>query len=314
MTADQMLDYVFNQLDEPSREDFERELASDPAGSDRVARLDGAVRRLIDDGDDYAPPVGLASATLALVERRKSRPQVQDFIPTRVPFRMADFAVAATVFFAAIFTLAVPILRSRAQMDQAACAFNLGRVGVSLAKYSTTHGTYPHVPASLPAGAYGVMLQDSHTLSDPGVLLCPTASRSKSPSALPDFERFQKLAASSPDACCRLFDGHFAYNVGYRSPNGQVAPVSDSLRSSVPVASDGPPWSDEEGVLDGNSPNHGGRGQNVLFTDGHVSFRRNRWIGPNDTDLFLNEAKLPAHGLTPEDSAVLPSGAPVRVR
>ena len=70
-------------------------------------------------------------------------------MPSRVPFRWADVAVAATVFFAATLTLTAPLIKSRAQMAQAACAFNLGKLGVSLAKYTSTHGTYPFVPGEL---------------------------------------------------------------------------------------------------------------------------------------------------------------------
>jgi hypothetical protein len=314
MTAQEMLDHVFHQQDEPDHPALERDLPNDPESAERLARLGRAVALLVDDGEDYPPPPDLAVRTLALVERRRSRPQVQDFVPSRVPFRLADLAVAATVFFAAVFTLSVPILRSRAQMDQVACAHNLGQIGVSLAKYSTTHGTYPNVPVNYPAGAYGVMLTDSKALHDPDMLLCPTTARERHAAPLPDLDRFHQIVATSPEAGRRLFDGHFAYNVGYRRPSGEAVPVSDIHPATVPVASDGPPWSEEGGVLDGNSPNHGGRGQNVLYSDGHVSWRRNRWISANDRDLYLNEERLPAPGLHATDSVVIPSVVPVRFK
>jgi len=276
MTAQDMLDYAFGLVEEPRREAFEMEMAADPALADRVTRLGASIARLVDDGEEIEPPADLADRTLALVERRRLRPHFQDYVPTRLPFRWADVAVAATVFLAAILTLSVPLMKSRAQMDQAACAFNLGKLGVSLAKYSSTHGSYPFVPASYPVGTYGVMLHDSNNLPDPSVLSCPSASKHPQRGTLPDFDKFRKLFAESPKACSAMLDGHFAYNIGYRRPTGEASPVPDAPMSLIPVASDSPGCDGEGHILDGNSPNHGGHGQNVLFTDGHVSWRRNR--------------------------------------
>jgi len=311
MTAQDLLDYTFHQLDEPNRDAFERALSADAELALRASRLGRSIARLLDDGDEVEPPAGLAARTVAVVERRKGRPQAGDFAPSRAPFRMADFAVAATVFFAAILTLSVPILRSRMQMDQAACSLNLNKLGVSLASYKTSHNGYPLVPAKMLVGTYGVMLQHARVLSDPSILSCPSAAKAGAgASALPAFEKFCELAKDSPDACRDIVHGHFAYNVGYRRPSGEAACMAASAGSAMPAAADAPGWSDDGGVLDGNSPNHGGRGQNVLYCDGHVRWSRNRWVSRHDSDLYLNEAKRPAAGLHAEDSAVMPSALP----
>jgi hypothetical protein len=312
MNAQEMLDYVFHQMDERSCDLAEHAIEADPALGDRLSRLRRSISLLVDDGEAYAPPPGLAARTVARVERRKSRPQVQDLIPVKAPFRMADFAVAATVFFAAVFTLSVPILKSRAQMDQAACAFNLGKLGVSLANYRNTHGGYPLVPVSHPAGSYAVMLQDSRTLSDPGVLVCPTCSKVKSPSSLPDYENFCRMVKDSPNACRELLDGHYAYNVGYESPSGDGTIMPAETGSGRPIASDAPAFSPDGTILEGNSPNHGGHGQNVLHCDGRVSFRTRRWVSNRDQDLFLNERQHAGPGVHKDDSALVPSILPAR--
>lgn len=314
MTSSDMLDYAFGLLEEPRRSVLERALASDPALADRVARLGDSIHRLVDDGEAVEPPPGLASRTLALVEHRKQRPQFQDFAPTRVPFRWTDLAVAATVFLAGLLTLAVPLLRSRAQMDQTACAFNLGKLGVSLAKYASTHGTFPSVPAGDPVGAYGVMLNETQDLSDPAILTCPCAAKSKGQPPLPDYERFRKIVKHSPEACRELIGDQFAYNVGYRCSTGETVPVPCSPPEVIPIASDAPASDGEGRILVGNSPNHEGRGQNVLFSDGHVSWLRNRWISEADKDLFLNAARRPAPGLHQSDSSLGPSFMTVKAR
>jgi len=314
MTAQDMLDYTFGLLDDPEREAFEREMSTDPALSARVARLGSSVAILVDDGESIEPPPGLAARTVELVENRKRRPHFQDFVPSRVPFRWADVAVAATVFFAAILTLTVPLMKSRAQMDQTACAFNLGQLGVSLARYTSTHGSYPVVPASYPVGMYGMMLHDTHDLTDPAVLSCPCAARAKARPKMPSCDDFQKMFSEAPEHCREMLDGHFAYNVGYRRRNGEAVAIPGSPGAFIPIAADGPGWTKDGEILEGNSPNHGGHGQNVLFSDGHVSWRRTRWISEMDTDLFLNENLLPAPGVHPADSALVPSVMPVRSR
>lgn len=311
MKAQDLLDYAFHQLDDLGRIEFEREMASDPGLFHRVGRLNESLSRLLDNGEEIEPPAGLAAKTIQTVERRKARPHPGDFLPSKSPFRLADFAVAASVFFAATLTLSVPLLRSRAQMDQAACAFNLGKLGVSLASYHSTHGSYPVVPADLPTGAYGSMLHDAHTLQDANILKCPSATDENAANSLPPYEKLRQL---SPESYGNMYNGFFAYNLGYRHPDGHAPQIHQSLLERMPVASDGPALSPDGRILDGNSPNHGGRGQNVLFCDGHSEFRRGRWISHRDRDLFLNDAERPAAGLHPEDSALVPSSHPVRLR
>ncbi len=314
MTPQDMLDYAFGLVDEPRRYAFDREMASDPALADRVVKLGSSLNLLLDDGDALDPPPDLADRAAAVVEARRRRPHFQDFTPSRVPFRWSDVAVAATVFFAAILTLTVPLMRSRAQMDQAACAFNLGKLGVGLARYATTHGTYPLVPASYPVGTYGVMLHDAHILNDPAVLTCPSAMKDRPAAALPDYEKFCELVNQSPEACRELLAGHFAYNVGYHISSGKAVAVPDSPANVTPIASDGPANDREGHILDGNSPNHGGRGQNVLYSDGHVGWKPTRWVSHVDHDLFLNNAHRPAPGLHAGDSALVPSVMPVSLK
>ena len=57
----------------------------------------------------------------------------------------------------------------------------------------------------------------------------------------------------------------------------------------------------------GNSLNHGGRGQNVLFHDGHVEFCVSRLVGGDD--IYLNRDMKVAAGVGCSD-AVLGSSAP----
>ena len=317
MTAEQMLDYTFNQLDGPARIAFEHALSRDPVLADRVNRLDRGVASLLDDGEVIEPPAGLRERTLGFVAHRNARPLPTDYTPSRTRFRMADFAVAATVFFAAILTLSVPLLRSRMQMDQTVCASNLGKLGVSLGMYKTTHGEFPLVPASLPVGTYGLMLQDARALDDPnGPDSARRPSKDKVPaSALPSLrQRFCQMAESSPRRSCRdLRRRPLRLQRGLPPPRSRRGRgrARTPPRNVDPHRRRLPRLRRPEGrVLDGNSPNHGGRGQNVLYADGHLEWRRNRWVSQHDSDLYLNEAKQPAAGLHSGDAALMRSSLP----
>ena len=56
----------------------------------------------------------------------------------------------------------------------------------------------------------------------------------------------------------------------------------------------------------GNSPNHGGAGQNVLFQDGSVRFITNRSLNFDD-DIFRNKAGKIEAGTDANDAVLGPS-------
>ena len=94
MNAEHMIDYVLGRLEGPDREHLEAVLHSDPEAADRVQSLSRAVYLLLDDGDEVPHPAGLAERTIAMVARSRNRPRsILDYVPVRVPFRWADFAV-----------------------------------------------------------------------------------------------------------------------------------------------------------------------------------------------------------------------------
>ena len=65
-------------------------------------------------------------------------------------------------------------------------------------------------------------------------------------------------------------------------------------------------------INEGNSLNHGGRGQNVLFGDGSVKWYRTRQVSLADPDLYLNNEHKAQPGLHEGDSVLVPSHTPFR--
>jgi prepilin-type processing-associated H-X9-DG protein len=102
----------------------------------------------------------------------------------------------------------------------------------------------------------------------------------------------------------------YAYNVGYRHASGHPGPLEVEHSSRIPVLADQPNHENYLRINEGNSPNHGGRGQNVLFGDGSVRWFRSRNIGPHDPDLYLNNERQPRPGVHVQDSVLVPSKMP----
>lgn len=303
MNASDQLDYVLGQLEGSSREQADAEVAADPDLAEVLDRLGRAVHLLIDDGDRDGEaikvPDHLLLRTRAFVAEHGRRRTILDFVPTTVPFRWADIAVAAGIFLAGLLTLVPAMQRSKDRMAQAGCGFNLRQLGISLAQYAGLHHQYPYGPADQPnavAGTYAVTLQDSGMLQDLNTLDCPCNGSCDQASPKP----------RSPESYRKMLEGDYAYHVGYRNGSGRPGPVFANYSAHLPILADQPPH--ERGIiLEGNSPNHRGRGQNVLFTDGHITWHTTRQVSPLDLDLFLNENQRPAPGVDVNDAALIPS-------
>ena len=212
MNPNDMLDYALGQLESPALAEAERKLATDPLAAESVRRLSLVVHRLLDDGEEYAPPPGLAGRTVSfVVETSRRRRTILDFVPVTVPFRGADVAVAAGILVAGLLTLLPAVQRSRERMEQAGCGYNLQQLGRALWQYGSRHQHYPFCPEEnprAPAGAFVALLHDGGQLGEDELhmLNCPcnnkTTRGQRSP--LPDYETVCKLHATNPaKAPCR---------------------------------------------------------------------------------------------------------------
>jgi prepilin-type processing-associated H-X9-DG protein len=310
MNSPDMLDYVLGQLDGQSTEVAEREIAEDPALAGRVNRLRVAVDRLLDDGlDALEPPSGLARRTASLVaESRRRRRRLADYLPVIVPFRPADVAVAASIFLAGLLTLFPAVYRGKLQRSQLGCVFNLQQLGLALGQYANIHKTFPYAPPECPAataGSFAFMLNDSHLLPDCAALDCPCDGPSATPPPKDDFPAVCEIQKSQPQRYKRMVGWDYAYHLGYRRGADRPVPTIAESSEHLPILADRPGY-DGRRILAGNSPNHGGWGQNVLFTDGHVRWHHTRQIGPHDSDMYLNANQLPAPGIHERDATLAP--------
>jgi hypothetical protein len=310
MNANDMLDYAFGQLDGPAREQADRDIAAVPGQAETFDRLVRAINQLLDDGQVIEPPPELVRVTLVFVAENRRRRTLLDFVPMTVPFRWADVAVAACIVFAGLLTLLPAIQRSKGKMDQAACVFNLQQLGLGLAQYGLQHRTYPYGSPDCPraaSGTFAAMLHDAGLLDDLSTLDCPCNGSCRR-AHLPDHRSLCDLKGTDPGLYRKTLCWDYAYHAGYRDGSGPPHPVATPCSSKIPLLADQPPHEAEaRRILPGNSPNHGGLGQNVLFSDLHVGWHNTRCLGPYDLDMFLNDVQQPGPGLRMLDAVLLPS-------
>lgn len=316
MNANEMLDYALGQSDAPERERLEREAATHPALGLRLESLDRAVRALLDDGgpEAFPAPSDLVARTLSRVqEHSRRRRTILDFVPARVPFRAADVAVAAGILLAGMLTLLPAVHRNREQMNHVGCTANLRELGRALWLYGTRHQHYPFGPQfdrNAPAGAFALVLSDEQLLQDRRLLDCPCNGRCPDHPPLPSLQELLAIRRDAPGRYREALCTDYAYNVSFVQPSGRVEPIAITSDSVIPLLADQPRHERHRKILPGNSPNHGGRGQNVLYTDLHVRWHNTRRISPGDADLFLNDDQGLGPGLHPRDFVLSPALAP----
>ncbi len=311
MNAEEMIETV---LSGPEGELNEAAFHGDPEQAGRVEKLRLAIDRLLDDGTWIEYPADLASRTVSFVARNRRRPlTLREQVASRVPFRWADFAVAASIFVAGALTLLPAIQRSRERMNQAGCVFNLKQLGNSLAQYATLQASLPYPPSQRSdthAGMFAVMLHETGVLPDLSVLDCPCNGPCPHVrQELAGFEQVDQIRRNDPGLYRGMLRWDYAYNVGYQPPNG--GPVPHELRhsASMPVIADSPDHVDFATIRAGNSPNHGRRGQNVLYGDNSVGWLGTRRAGA-DPDIYLNNDLKPRPGVHHHDAVLVPSKIP----
>jgi len=316
MNANELLDHALKLTDDLDQ--AERALAANPAAAEMVERLSRSIHLLLDDGDAYDPPPRLSNRTMHFVaEASRRRKTILDFAPARVPFRWADVAVAASIFMAGILTLLPAVQRSKDRVDQAGCTYNLQQLGRSLWLYGNQHKHYPFGSEvngkAPPVGGYLAILKDEGDISEPDLIAmeCPSHLKAHRHDPLPDYATLCRLHAEDPNQVIHMLCTNYAYNPGHRSStSNKVVPIAADHMASIPLLGDQPPHENFRTILDGNSPNHGGRGQNVLYSDLHVGWHNTRRLSPTDPDMYLNNEYKIAPGVSPKDSILMPSLVP----
>lgn len=238
---------------------------------------------------------------------------VKEYEVSPTNWRRADaWALIAVVM---LILLAIPpvlqYVRDRAM--QVECKDNMRQLYQAFHKYMEDHqGNIPRLAPNGPnsrAGIYATMLHDSGLWGERMRLSCPPNS-SSIPQSLEEVQKH----GDDEHSYWQNFAGSYAYNLGYLHNNDGNVTIQSVKRGdgdSIAILADRPPRLGEVANCSlANSPNHGGRGQNVLHLGGHVIFYPGRSnTQGDDRDIFRNINNQTAAGLHVHDSVLAPSEA-----
>jgi prepilin-type processing-associated H-X9-DG protein len=309
-----LVGYLLDALEPDERRKVEMYLRANPEARQRLQRVRKGLEPLEADLQPIDPPRDLWVRTLARVAEHQCRPLPSAPLPPRsraVPaqrgwWRRADVLVAASLLFGILLLLPYGVNHLRYIHNITACQNNLRAFYAALTDYSDRHqGKFPDV-ATPPApynvaGMFVPMLHQSGARLDQVFVSCPSNGRYR-PSSL----ALEDALAMSGEEFLRLaptLAGCYAYSLGYHDATGYHGLRLDPREPhnvSLAILADRPPRDVGQGNP-ANSPNHSGKGQNVLFVDGHCAWCITRMVGVDRDDIYLNHDNMVAAGLNCED-------------
>jgi hypothetical protein len=313
-----LLGYLLGALDSAEQQRIESRLAADPQLRREFYRLKRCLEPLDALGQEFEPPSGLADRACENVEKhveqaklvpRSVTGQHHEYSFQRSQWSMADGVVVALVCLMAI-TLFLPALaNSRFLSEKFLCQNNLRSLGSALVGYAERQPdhTFPFVPLDgnrAFAGVYASTLLENELISPSDIILvCPSSelARRLTPWQVPTFEEIDRASRMSLIQLQESAGGSYAYNLGYVEDQKYRA-VENQGRTHFALLSDAPSFH-----LPGRrSANHGGRGQNILYEDGHILFVSDPHLLRGDDPLRNRSGYLEA-GLDYNDAVVAPS-------
>lgn len=342
---EQLLGYLLGALEEDEQAEIERILDEDAGLQRDLAVLNRALYPLDASRRDFSPPPGLAVRTCEFVSQKIAAgvEQVETAVEkAAAPLEKCVRAAAATqaarrgtkmhaldaatcpnskvrwqdslmgvgIMVAACGLLFPAIMDSREQARMMHCQNNLREIGASLAGYSESHnGYFPQVPARgnlAAAGIYAPTLARDGYLSNPRQVICPGSTLAgEREFSIPSLDELQSTA--DPVALADMqnrMGGSYGYSLGHLE-NGEYRPTKNLNRENFAVMADSP----SHALPSHQSRNHGGKGQNVLFEDGHVKFLPTPRPLDLGDDVFTNEEGRVAAGVHANDSVIGGSNA-----
>jgi prepilin-type processing-associated H-X9-DG protein len=298
----ELICYLVGGLEEEEARQVSAAVEAEPEKQRRLQELRQALEPLAADKDDPEPPRDLTARTIALVAEHCCRKLPRAPVPLRQSsgaavrswWRRADVLVAASLLLTALGLAAPGLLELRGRAARVECQNNLHTFSVALHTYKENRGHFPDIKQEAPhdfAGMVIPILTDAGLLSDKISIRCPADGHAlASPISLPDA---RNLTVEEIEA--GKLTSSYAFSLGFTDGAAYHPPCQckDQPSNLVALMSDAPPAD----LGPGNSPNHGGGGQNVLFIDGSVRYYTSRTVGFQGDDIFTNKANQVAAGL-----------------
>jgi hypothetical protein len=322
---DDLVGYLLDALEPDEKVAIEAQLSRDPGLRQDLEALRGKLQLFEVDQAHYIPPPGLAERTCEFVYSR-IEVALTPATPAPARWRLVDFAVAAAIFLAASVLFLPALHQSRLAAGVTGCQNNLRELGRSLAQFANVNGGHfpslVHGDGQFPAGVYATKLSDNGLLVEPSTVICPSSSQAAQVGQfrLPALDEIQNASRDRQAELYRSMGGSYGYNLGYLL-DGRYHPTENLQRPTFALMADAP---DSDAVRSEaarnaaagdripaqlSSLNHGRRGQNVLFEDGHVEFLKGCNADGCPDNIFLNDQGQPTAGIHRNDAVIGPSHA-----
>lgn len=305
---EQLIGYLLGALEPDEQKQVEERLVQDAQLRQELEALRHQLLPLAEDDEEPTPPRGLAAKTCGYVMDRLGPAPGQ--FGSACEWRMHDLLVAGGLFIAASLLVFPAVLNSRETAQLRVCQSNLGNLGRALSTYSDLHqGYFPRVPTRgnlAVAGVYAPILVDCG-LVDSHTVVCPASPIAKDEQfRVPTLAEVQLAQAELLRRMQQRMGGSYGYSFGYVE-NGRYHAVRNRQRATFAIMSDAPD------VHQGSaSVNHGGRGQNVLFEDGHVRLLKSCQLIDCGDHIYQNGLGYVGAGIGSEDAVIgASSAAPV---
>jgi hypothetical protein len=304
---DHLVGYLLNALEPDEQELVEQQLAADPQLRRDLELLHRSLDPLRADRGFFQAPVGLCDRTCRFVVERMTTVRAPEARAARWTF--SDVTIMAGIMLIASSLFFPALHHSRQSARLAGCQNNLRQVGTSLARYSEGHnGYFPEIsPGSNlgAAGIYAVRLAEDGALPDPRLVVCPSSQLAEQRNfRLPTTIELKNAKGETLVTFHRTMGGSYGYTLGHLAGD-EYRPTKNRQRKNFAVVADAP-------LLTADGPrsfNHGGKGQNVLFEDGHAEFLTECEIAGCRDKIYLNDQDQPAAGLHENDSVIAGSAA-----
>ena len=306
-----LLGYVLGALDASEQAELEARLAADPELRRELEEVRATLAPLDDDDTDPAPPPGMAERTCRYVCSYAGWLQHSEASPSSGAWRAQDVLVAAGVFVAASMLIFPAISSSVSGSRRMQCQNNLRVLGMALGQYSDHHGgLFPFVPPKGNfgvAGIYAPILYWGGYLQRPCQILCPEAStqHQRNDYTVPTPEEISRADHVTLRIIQVNIGGNYGYHPGNFDQDGVYHCTRNRGRTYFAIVADAPGCQAGSG-----SPNHGNRGQNVLFENGRVVFQLECRVAESGDDIYTNLYGLRGAGGDEDDSSISPSDTP----
>ncbi len=311
--------YSVHSLEEGEMTLAKKELDTNPIAESLFKRMAISIKALRSDRAPIRAPSGLARQTILHVRTSVSRtmpaapPLSREYDPgVRHSWGLrADLFAAAGLLIMFGGVIWPAIHHQRQNQKDLECQNNLAQIwrGVAtFASFKNNQMPKPELKGSRSvAGIYAPLLvENGFANPDSFHVDCPVGIEKYPTHIFPSLKTLDHLYQNDRAQWREVVQGmggNYSYSLGYLGRNGHHSGFDLRAGDRHPLMADS-----GHHRASHNSPNHSGRGQNILFLGGNVRFRNQRNVGQTGDDIYLNRHFSKSAGLDGDDCVLGNSG------